>query len=78
LGEDRAEDRLTAWYVLTASAVLLSIPVSGIAAVGAFRRRSYVFAAFASLCMLLCLGASVWPMETHAVKIDLPLADSGN
>lgn len=34
------------------------------------RRRNYPMAALAALCVLLVL---ILPMQTHAVKIDLPM-----
>lgn len=66
---------MNAAFAWMASAVIASAILSMIVAIRELRRRNWTMAGLALICLALCGVASVQPMPTHAVKIDLPLAN---
>ena len=64
-------------FFLAGIALFASIPLSGVVAVREYRRRNLWLAGAAAICFGLCVAALFAPIQTHAVKIDLPAPGNG-
>ncbi|MDQ0247980.1 putative membrane protein [Sphingomonas kyeonggiensis] len=62
----------------SAAALLLSALLSIVVATRELRGRNYTLGGFAIICLVSCLIALFAPVETHAVKVDVPVRADAN